>query len=64
MTLPYIGFSWSPFLGVLGLGIAWEEAPLMYEKLKDTGITTLRHLLELAEAHLINAVTLEQRLEV
>lgn len=36
----------------------------MYEKLKDTGITTLRHLLELAEAHLINAVTLEQRLEV
>jgi len=36
----------------------------MYETFKDKGITTFRHLLELAAAHLDNAAILAQRLEV
>ncbi|KAM7380987.1 hypothetical protein PAMP_004249 [Pampus punctatissimus] len=45
-------------------GVAWEEAPLMYETFKNKGITTLQHLLEPAGAHLDNAAILAQRLEV
>lgn len=53
-----------PVLGGARLGIALEEALLMYETFKDKGITTFRHLLELAGARLDNAGTLAQRLEV
>lgn len=53
-----------PVLGGTRLGIALEEALVMYETFKDNGITTFWHLLELAGAHLDNAGTLAQRLEV